>query len=78
MPRIGPTELIIILVITLIIFGVGRLGEDDREPARRVRTMHVGAQPDAVGFDVDEARVEGRSAGRHGEVFRLVAKVARV
>ena len=27
MPRIGPTELIIILVIILIIFGVGRLSE---------------------------------------------------
>ncbi|MEK7777446.1 MAG: twin-arginine translocase TatA/TatE family subunit [Chloroflexota bacterium] len=27
MPRIGPTELIIVLVIILIVFGVGRLPE---------------------------------------------------
>ena len=27
MPNIGPTELILILVIVIIVFGVGRLGD---------------------------------------------------
>ncbi len=37
MPNIGPTELIIILVIVLIIFGVGRLPEIGGAIGRSIR-----------------------------------------
>lgn len=37
MPSIGPTELIIILVIVLIIFGVGRLPEIGGAIGRSIR-----------------------------------------
>ena len=42
MPRIGPTELIIILVIILIIFGVGRLGEIGGAMGKGIREFRKG------------------------------------
>lgn len=42
MPRIGPTELIIILVIILIIFGVGRLSEIGGALGRGIREFRRG------------------------------------
>ena len=42
MPRVGPTELIIILVIILIIFGVGRLGEIGGALGKGIREFRKG------------------------------------
>jgi len=42
MPRIGPTELIIVLVIILIIFGVGRLGEIGGAMGKGIREFRRG------------------------------------
>lgn len=42
MPRIGPTELIIILAIILIIFGVGRLGEIGGALGKGIREFRKG------------------------------------
>ena len=42
MPRIGPTELIIILVIVLIIFGVGRLPEIGGAMGKGIRAFKKG------------------------------------
>ena len=42
MPRIGPTELIIVLVIILIIFGVGRLGEIGGALGKGIREFRRG------------------------------------
>ena len=42
MPRIGPTELIIVLVIILIIFGVGRLGEIGGAMGKGIREFRKG------------------------------------
>lgn len=39
MPRIGPTELIIILVIVLIVFGAGRLPEIGGAIGRGLRSF---------------------------------------
>ena len=47
MPRIGPTELIIILVIILIIFGVGRLGEIGGALGKGIREFRRGQSGDA-------------------------------
>ena len=42
MPRIGPTELIIVLVIILIIFGVGSLGEIGGALGKGIREFRRG------------------------------------
>lgn len=47
MPRIGPTELIIILVIILIIFGVGRLGEIGGALGKGIREFRRGQSGEA-------------------------------
>ena len=52
MPRIGPTELIIILVIILIIFGVGRLGEIGGALGKGIREFRRGQSGEA---DQDES-----------------------
>ena len=48
MPRIGPTELIIILVIVLIIFGVGRLGEIGGALGKGIREFRKGQSGDEL------------------------------
>ena len=37
MPRVGPTELIIVLVIVILIFGIGRLGKLGRDLGEGIR-----------------------------------------
>ncbi len=39
MPTLGPTELIIILVIVLILFGVGRIGQIGAEFGKGIREL---------------------------------------
>ena len=53
MPRIGPTELIIILVIIIIIFGVGRLGEIGGALGKGIREFRRG-QSGEIGGDETE------------------------
>ena len=48
MPRIGPTELIIILVIIIIIFGVGRLGEVGGALGKGIREFRRGQSGELV------------------------------
>ena len=48
MPRIGPTELIIILVIILIIFGVGRLGEIGGALGKGIREFRRGQSGEII------------------------------
>ena len=50
MPTLGPTELIIILVIVLILFGVGRIGRIGAELGRGIRELRRGLS----GNDSDE------------------------
>ncbi len=47
MPRIGPTELVIILVIILIIFGVGRLPEIGGAMGKGIRAFKRGQSGEA-------------------------------
>ena len=46
MPSLGPTELIIILVIVLILFGVGRVGKIGGELGKGIRAFKEGINPD--------------------------------
>lgn len=47
MPHIGTTELIIILVIVILLFGVGRIGKIAGEMGKGVRAFRSGLQEDA-------------------------------
>lgn len=44
MPNLGPTELIIVLVIVIILFGVGRVGRIGGELGTAIREFRRGIQ----------------------------------
>jgi sec-independent protein translocase protein TatA len=44
--RLGPTELIIILVIIIILFGAGRIGKIAGELGQGIREFRKGLSPD--------------------------------
>lgn len=46
MPRLGPTELIIILVIIIVLFGVGRISKIAGELGSGIRAFKEGIQGD--------------------------------
>jgi sec-independent protein translocase protein TatA len=45
--QLGPTELIIILVIIVLLFGVGRIGKISGELGSAIREFRKGLNPDA-------------------------------
>ncbi len=57
MPNIGPTELIIILVIVIIIFGVGRLPEVGGALGKAIREFRESSQ----GLDEEKKSEEEKS-----------------
>ncbi len=46
MPTLGPTELIIILVIVIVLFGVGRIGKIASEMGSGIRAFREGLTGD--------------------------------
>ena len=46
MPKIGPLELVIVLVIVLLIFGVGRLGQLGKDLGEGIREFRKGISGD--------------------------------
>jgi len=46
MPNFGPTELIIILIIAVLLFGVGRLGRLGGELGKGIKEFRKGIQED--------------------------------
>ncbi len=46
MARFGPTELIIVLVIVILVFGVGRLGQIGKELGTAIREFRKNVTPD--------------------------------
>ena len=44
--RLGPTELIIILVIVILLFGVGRIGKISKELGSGIRAFREGIKGD--------------------------------
>ena len=46
MPNLGPTELIIILIIAVLLFGVGRLGRLGGELGKGIKEFRKGIQED--------------------------------
>jgi sec-independent protein translocase protein TatA len=49
LPKIGPMELVIVLVIVLLIFGVGRLGRLGKELGEGIREFRQGLAGDDKG-----------------------------
>lgn len=56
--RFGPTELIIILVIVLLLFGVGRIGKIAGELGSGIRSFKDGLQGDKKDEEATETKVE--------------------
>lgn len=56
MPRIGPTELIIVLVIVVIVFGIGRLPEVGGGLGKGIREFRrsLTGKGDTLADDTDE------------------------
>ena len=46
MPTLGPTELIIILVIIIVLFGVGRISKIGKELGSGIRSFREGLSGD--------------------------------
>lgn len=46
MPHLGPTELIIILVIVIVLFGVGRIGKIAGEMGSGIKAFREGLKSD--------------------------------
>jgi sec-independent protein translocase protein TatA len=46
MPHLGPTELIIILVIIIVLFGVGRISKIAGELGHGIRAFREGLKPE--------------------------------
>jgi sec-independent protein translocase protein TatA len=57
MPSLGPTELIIILVIVIVLFGVGRISKIAGELGSGIRAFKEGIQGD------EEKKEAEKSAG---------------
>jgi sec-independent protein translocase protein TatA len=53
MPNLGPTELIIILIIVVLLFGVGRLGRLGGELGKGITEFRKGLQSDESDEDAD-------------------------
>lgn len=61
MARLGPTELIIILVIVLLVFGVGRIGKIAGELGGGIRAFREGLKGDD-----EEAEKEEKATKEEG------------
>jgi len=63
MPNLGPTELIIILVIVIIIFGVGKLPEIGGALGKGIREFKTASKDgDKTDEDEDEAGADEAAA----------------
>lgn len=58
MPSLGPTELIIILVIIVLLFGVGRIGKIAGEMGSGVRAFREGLKGDDEKTDAKEDKAK--------------------
>lgn len=63
MPNIGPLELIIVLVIVLLVFGVGRVSKVGGEIGSAVRQFREGLQGSENALPEEQETGEARSDG---------------
>ena len=70
MLRLGPTELIIILVIIILLFGVGRIGKIAGEMGQGIRSFREGLK------DEDQAKGEPKAEEKAEEAAPLQANAS--
>jgi len=58
MPQLGPTELIIILVIVIVLFGVGRIGKIAGEMGSGIRAFKEGLRGDDEENEEEQSETE--------------------
>ena len=58
MPKIGPLELVIVLVIVVLIFGVGRLGKLGKDLGEGIREFRRGISTEEGENKVEETKEE--------------------
>lgn len=63
--RLGPTELIIILVIVIVLFGVGRIGKIAGEMGSGIRAFREGLKGDE-----DESKKEDNTEAQKDETHQ--------
>ncbi len=77
MPNLGPTELIIILIIVVLLFGVGRLGRLGGELGKGITEFRKGLQSDDSDEDGDSDEAsEGASEKAPSEASEPAAEEA--
>ena len=67
MPQIGPLELVIILVIVIIFFGVGRLGEVGGAMGKGIREFRKAASGENEGKETEEAKAATKAEASAGD-----------
>ena len=67
MPNLGPTELIIILIIVVLLFGVGRLGRLGGELGKGITEFRKGLQSDESDEDGDSDEVSEKAPSEASE-----------
>lgn len=58
MPKIGPLELVIVLVIVVLVFGVGRLGKLGKDLGEGIREFRRGISSDESENKIEETEKE--------------------
>jgi sec-independent protein translocase protein TatA len=61
LPRIGPMELVLILVIVVLLFGVGRIGKIAGEIGSGIKNFREGLKSDEEKKEVKETKEEDTS-----------------
>ena len=75
MPNLGPTELIIILIIVVLLFGVGRLGRLGGELGKGITEFRKGLQSDESDEDGDSDEASEKApSDAAGEASEAVAE----
>jgi sec-independent protein translocase protein TatA len=67
MPNLGPTELIIILIIVVLLFGVGRLGRLGGELGKGITEFRKGLQSDESDEDGDSDEASEKAPSESSE-----------
>lgn len=75
MPQLGPTELIIVLVLVIIVFGVGKLPEVGGALGKSIKEFRKSSdEPEEKSRNDEAARLQAERDARDAEVQREVER----